>query len=344
MEDNRAAWLVGKKVVPLEVKPAPLEDPDDNQVLVKNHAIAVNPIDVNVQYNAPSWMETTYPRVLGVDVAGEVVAIGPNVTRFKKGDRVLGNAVGQYTKRATANGFMSYTILQTNMASPIPSHIPFEEAAVIPLCLSTAAAGLFQKDFMSLNLPTEPPRQPNGETLLIWGGATSVGCNAIQLAIAAGYEVITTASPKNFELMKRLGATQAFDYNSSTVIPDLIAAFEGRHSAGTLDCIGPAENGAGAAVLEVVSKVSAGSKFVATVKPHLQIPDGVSTKHVYALSIYNNFVSKGVYEDFLPRALEVGTFVPAPPPLIAGRGLESVQVGIDILRKGVSAQKVVVSL
>ncbi|KAL1869967.1 hypothetical protein Daus18300_005428 [Diaporthe australafricana] len=343
MADNRAAWLVNEKTAPLEIRPAPVEEPGDNQVLVRNHAVAINPVDGNIQYEAPPHFKITYPRVLGFDVAGEVVAVGPNVDRFKKGDRVLGNAMGQDAKQVTASAFMLYTILQTNMTCPIPDRISFEEAAVIPLCLSTAAAGLFQEDFMSLDLPTEPARQPNGKTVLVWGGATCVGCNAIQLAVAGGYEVITTASPKNFELMKRLGASQAFDYNSPTVVADLVVAFKGRTSAGALDCIGPA-SGATTAVLEVVSRMLAGSKFVATVKPHQLIPESVSTKHIYAISICDNFVSKGVYEDFLPRALEVGSFVPAPKPLIAGKGLESVQAGIDILRKGMSAQKVVVSL
>lgn len=343
MTDNRAAWLISEKAVPLEIMPAPVEEPGGNQVLVRNHAVAINPVDGHIQYEAPPYFKITYPRVLGLDVAGEVVAVGPNVDRFKKGDRVLGNAMGQDAKQVTASGFMLYTMLQTNMACPIPGRITFEEAAVIPLCLSTAAAGLFSEDFMSLDLPTEPARQLNEKTVLVWGGATCVGCNAIQLAVAAGYEVITTASPKNFGLMKRLGASQAFDYNSPTVVADLITAFRGRTSAGALDCIGPA-SGAAAAVLEVTSRMPAGSKFVATVKPHLLIPDGVSTKHIYAISICHNFVSRGVYEDFLPRALEAGTFVPAPRPLIAGKGLESVQAGIDTLRKGVSAQKVVVSL
>ncbi|KAI3391217.1 hypothetical protein diail_7767, partial [Diaporthe ilicicola] len=332
MTDNRAAWLVDEKVVPLEIKQAPLEEPGEGQVLVKNHAVAINPVDGSIQYDAPPWFNITYPRILGADVAGVVVAVGPNVDRFKKGDRVLGNPIGHDTNQVTANGFMNYTILEANMTCQVPDHIPFEQAAVVPLCLSTAAAGLFQEDFIGLDLPTEPAQQPKDKTLLIWGGATSVGCNAIQLAVAAGYEVITTASPKNFGLMKRLGASQAFDYRSSTVIADLTAVFKGRTSAGALDCIGPG-SGATAAVLEVVSKMPSGSKFVATVKPHLVVPDGVSTKHIYAISICKNFVSKGIYEDFLPRALEVGTFVPAPKPLIAGKGLESVQAGIDILRK-----------
>ena len=68
----------------------------------------------------------------------------------------------------------------------------------------------------------------------MWGGSTSVGSNAIQLAAAAGYEVITTASPRNFDYVKSLGAAQVFDYNSPSVMPDIIAAFAGRTLAGAI--------------------------------------------------------------------------------------------------------------
>lgn len=69
---------------------------------------------------------------------------------------------------------------------------------------------------------------------MIWGGSTSVGCNALQLAKAAGYEVITTASPANFEYLKKLGASEVFDYNSSSVKEDLISAFNGKEVVGAV--------------------------------------------------------------------------------------------------------------
>jgi len=65
-----------------------------------------------------------------------------------------------------------------------------------------------------------------------------VGCNAIQLAVAAGYEVFTTCSPKNFDLVKELGASQTFDYNSKTVVKDIIHAFQNKTTAGAISvCI-----------------------------------------------------------------------------------------------------------
>ncbi|WP_040445621.1 zinc-binding dehydrogenase [Ktedonobacter racemifer] len=102
-----------------------------------------------------------------------------------------------------------------------------ENAAVLPLALSTAACGLFQKDHLALQYPCSAPN-PTGMTLSHLGGSTSVGSNAIQLAAAVGYEVITTASPRNFNYIKKLGASQVFDHNDKTVVEDIIEAFKGK--------------------------------------------------------------------------------------------------------------------
>ncbi|KAF2809789.1 zinc-binding oxidoreductase CipB [Mytilinidion resinicola] len=338
MVSNTAAWITALST-PFEVKPAILGTPGENQILIKNHAIAINPIDGKIQYTA--LYPLTFPTILGEDVAGEVVATGPSVTRFKKGDRVAGFAVGASTKREQEMAFQSHTILQTNMASPIPDNIPFANAVVLGLGLSTAADALFNPEFLALQLPTAPAQKATGKTLLVWGGASSVGSNAIQLAVAAGYEVITTASPKNFEYVKRLGAGSAFDYNSPTVITDLVDAFRGRSSVGAFDAIGAV---AWAPTLEVVRNTD-GVKVVATVAWGFpDPPGGIVMKKVFAPSCKDNHVGKAVWEDFLPAALEAGSFVPAPEPLVAGRGLESLQGAVDMVRRGVSARKVVVLL
>lgn len=99
------------------------------------------------------------------------------------------------------------------MASLIPSTLFYESAAIIPLGLATAACGLFQKDHLAREYLSISSK-PTGKALLVWGGSTSVDSNAIQLAVAGSYEVLTTASPKNFDYVKKLGASQVFDYNS----------------------------------------------------------------------------------------------------------------------------------
>ncbi|KAL2825690.1 zinc-binding oxidoreductase CipB [Aspergillus pseudoustus] len=340
MPTNTAAWLLEPKAHPFVIKEAPLWKPLANEILLKNRAVAINPVDPSLQKHP--WWPLTYPTMLGQDIAGEVAAVGPGVTRFKVGDRVVGHADGMTSGRNENNAFQAYTVIATNLASHIPEHISYEGAVVLPLGLSTAACGLFQEDFLNLRYPTEPHTPGTGETLLVWGGASSVGSNAIQLAVAAGYEVITTASPKNFAYAQRLGAAAVFDYNSATIVDEIVAALEGKTFAGAIDCIGPP---ATQLTVDVVARVRGAVKFVSTVKPGYKgAPEGVAVKMVLGTTLKENEVGKAVYEDFLPRALEARTFVPAPEPLVAGRGLESIQAAVDLCGKGVSASKIVVSL
>ena len=81
--------------------------------------------------------------------------------------------------------FQQYTVLLEQMAAPIPDSMPYESACVLPQAVSTASSGLFQKSHLGLQHPSANPT-PTGQTLLVWGGSTSVGSNAIQLAVAAG--------------------------------------------------------------------------------------------------------------------------------------------------------------
>jgi NADPH:quinone reductase-like Zn-dependent oxidoreductase len=368
MPSNTAAWLTAAKANHLEAKSAPYTSPRENEIVIKNGAVAINPADWLKQDMGDlmfSWIK--YPFIVGSDVAGEVVEIGSAVSRFKVGDRVLGHAVGISEKRnSSAEGaFQTYTVLLAHMASPIPSTLSYESAAVLPLGVSTAACGLFQKDQLALQYPSVPPK-PTGKTLLVWGGATSVGSNAIQLAVAAGYEVITTASPRNFDYVKKLGASQVFDYNSETIVDNLIHAFKGKTIAGALS-IG---HGAAEACLDILDKCE-GDKFISMATyPVLQPPPKhfvflstalyfvswiisnwfksrarhIRTKFIFGSTLVDNGVGKVVYVDFLPKALAEGIYIAAPDPQVVGKGLEYIQAGFDLQKKGVSAKKVVVSL
>jgi NADPH:quinone reductase-like Zn-dependent oxidoreductase len=281
MPSNTAAWLTAAKTKTLQVKSAPYTRPLNNEIVIKNGAVAINPADWIMTQEMGSmifpWIK--YPFVLGSDVAGEVVEVGAAVTRFKVGDRVVGHAVGLAQKHNTSakSAFQIYTVLLEHMSSAIPSALSYERAAVIPLGLSTAACGLFQKDQLELRYPMVNPK-PTGKTLLVWGGATSVGSNAIQLAVAAGYEVITTSSPR-----KKLGASQVFDYNSKTIVPDLVHAFKGRTSAGALS-IG---HGAADVCLDILHQCE-GDKFISMATYPLPQPP---PKRFILLSTIINYVS-----------------------------------------------------
>lgn len=191
----------------------------------------------------------------------------------------------------------------------------FEQAAVLPLGLSTAASGMFEKGYLALEHPSLDPN-PTGKTLVVWGGSTSVGSNAIQLGVSAGYEVFTTASSKNFDYVKKLGASQAFDYNSKTVVHELIEALQEKTMAGFIDCAG--WSGSWEACAEIASQ-SSGNKFIAASQPPPEkMPESVQSKFILGADLRHTEVSKVVYEDFLPQALAQGKFIAAPDPHVVG--------------------------
>ena len=373
MPNNEAVWLVAKHV-PLRVKEAPYPEPGAGEIVVENHAVAVNPVDWMKPYVGDlAFSHIKYPFVLGSDLAGKVVAVGCGVTEVKVGDRVLAMAAGacKQRNRAAEGAFQAYTIVLPRLTTVIPDHLSYAEAAVIPLGVTTAACGLFQSDLLALELPSANPKARD-QWVIVWGGSTSVGSNAIQLAVAAGYGVVTTASPKNFDYVKSLGAAHAFDYNSTDVVLDIVAALRGKEVVGAL-AIGA---GSVLACLDILPHCQ-GRGFIANCSadvPFDAIPKGpritlgvmlrllsarlrvgaetrrksrrhgITAKFFDASSVVDNEIGPAIYRDYLGPALASGSFRPAPPPKVVGVGLEYVQAAFDIQRRGVSAAKIVVAL
>ncbi|GAA6033726.1 hypothetical protein JCM8097_004400 [Rhodosporidiobolus ruineniae] len=347
---NNAAWLV-EKGAPLEVGPAPVGTPGEAEVLIKVHAVAIEPVDNMVQ--ATGFMVCEWPFLLGQSLAGEVVEVGSAVQNVKKGDRVLGHSVALVTQVSTQAAFQNYALLPALSVAPIPSSLTFERATVLPLALSTAANGLYRDTFLGLPLPKaeSPNKEGKGKVVLVWGGSSSVGSAAIQLATASGVRVVTTASPANFSFVKSLGASSVFDYRSPPVVEDLVAELQkdGEDFAGVFDAV--SAGGSVELSAEVASKVEGGKKFVATTLPFAapeKLAEGVKTDQVKAiLTILDKAgtLAKSIYHDYVPSALANGSLQAKPDPVVVeGMGLEAIQKGLERQREGVSAQKVVVTV
>ncbi|KAJ5115074.1 hypothetical protein NUU61_000833 [Penicillium alfredii] len=339
MPSNTAAFLVGPGK-PLEVKSAEYIAPAEHQLVIKNSAIAINPVDWKMQQLGTKmfpWM--AFPHILGSDIAGEVAEIGPGVTRFKAGDRVCGLGQGVPSpvsqRAASTGGFQLYTVVNEGLVAPIPDTLTFEKAVVTPTGLSTAACGLYLEDFLGLNPPSLSPT-PACQTVVIWGGSTGVGINAIQLAAASGYEVITTASPTRFDFVKSLGATYAYDYKSETAVRDIITVLKGKAFVGAL-AVG---QGSLEACYEITSQ-SEGKKFVASCMPLIEPPNGVQSKKIFGNDIQSE-VGSMIWKEFLPLVLAQGKYTNAPESEIVGHGLEAVQSALKL--QGVSSKKLVVTL
>jgi formyltetrahydrofolate deformylase len=428
---NTAAFLRSPRAR-FEVGPAEMPAPAADEVVVRVRAVAVNPLDWVVQGTAQlTYRWLAYPAVLGTDVAGEVVAIGSAVTRLAVGDRVVGLATGTDKGRDPRHegAFQTHTALLERLTTVIPADLSFEQAAVLPLGVSTAACALFQERHLGLRLPRptttagdtpsdapgdavsdaagtqlvaegatptpnpgraapnrEGPPPPRGgaapaapaapverEVVVVWGGSSSVGMNAVQLATAAGYDVLSTASATNAETVKSLGATHVYDYRDPEVIDKLIAVIAGRTVAGVV-ATGPGSTDAGIRLLArtggtrlaiastpvslaEVADVSSGRRLLPTALPtfaRLGLATarsalaarqaGVTARFIWGGSLRDDDLGERLWGEVMPRGLADGSLRAVPEAVVAGDGLDALQAAVDRHRAGVSAQKIVVRL
>lgn len=367
---NQAAYLTGPKAQPLEVSSAPYHLPGPHEVLIQNRAFGIAFVDAGKQAAGDmmfTWLK--YPAILGNDVAGEVVAVGERVTHFKPGDRVTALAMGmdKRGRQPEEGGFQEFTVTREALTAKIPDHVAFKEAVVLPLALGTASCGLFEKGQLGLEKPVVG-KKVNGKTVLIWGASTSVGMCAVQLATAAGYEVFATASPKNWDVVRSLGASKMFDYKSADVVDQIAAALQKTNCAGAM-AIGDGSLGK---CVDIVARVD-GVKVVAQASIDLpggampqgglsMIPfvakmlwgnltmwfklksSGVRAKFIWGSDLVDWDKDDRMVFGFLEKALEAKTFTPAPEPDVIGNGLGKIQEGLDLVMKGVSAKKLVVTM
>src|SRR3982751_2748790 len=187
----------GPEVLKYEDVPRP--EPNDDQVLVRVIAAAVNPVDTAVRqgYMRQRTGEK-FPMIIGYDIAGVVEKAGAKVTKLKPGD-----AVYAYLP-LSGGGYAEYAVTSENEATRKPKALTFEEAAAVPLAGETAWQALI-----------DTAKLESGQTVLIHGGSGGVGSLAVQIAKARGATVIATASTANQETLKQLGVDQAIDYTQT---------------------------------------------------------------------------------------------------------------------------------
>jgi len=194
-----------------------------------------------------------------------------------------------------------------------------------------------------LSMPTSASKpSASGKSVLVWGGSSSVGATAIQLAAAAGHKVVSVASKHNLGNIKDLGAAVAVDYNSSSATEDIIAALEGTEFAGVCDCIGSSDSTK--AWAPIYKKL--GGRYGSVIPVVEGLPEGIQGTSVLAPSVAleDKYVGDAIWAKFVPEALQAGALKALPPPIVVGSGLESVQKACDALKKGVSFGKIVVEL
>ncbi|KAJ5544505.1 Polyketide synthase enoylreductase [Penicillium sp. DV-2018c] len=183
----------------------PLPKLRDDYLLIKTVSVGLNPTDwKHIAYLAPPGV------LVGCDYSGIVEEVGKDVKKkFNKGDRVCGFIHGANAVQPEDGAFAEYVVAKGDLQWKIPENMSFQEAATLGVGINTVAQGLYQS--LKLASPTEPIK--DATPILIYGGSTATGTLAIQFAKLSGYNVLTTCSPHNFDLVRGLGADEVYDYN-----------------------------------------------------------------------------------------------------------------------------------
>lgn len=182
----------------LQLKDVEKPIPKANEVLVKVHSASVNALDWRNLRAKPfiarfsSGLLKPKSQILGADIAGRIVAIGANVTRFKVGDEVFGDC--------GAGGFAEYVAISENNLALKPSNLTFEQASAVAVAALTALQGLRKGEIKS------------GQKVFINGASGGVGTFAVQIAKSFDVEVTAVCSTNKVEMVRNLGADHVIDY------------------------------------------------------------------------------------------------------------------------------------
>lgn len=217
LPENNTSLTYTQPSTPPHLTHTPLPKPGPNDVLVKVHAAAINPVDIQLWGNPViGWLAGKKEKGIGRDYSGEVVAIGEELQ--KNGKWNIGDEVYGLCNRATAEGtFTQY--LSIAPGEPIakkPKTLSYEEAAAVPLVVLTAFACL---DW----LPTESNSPNEKRRVVISGASGGVGIWCVQLAKKLyGCHVIGICSERNADFVKELGADEIIDYGKQDVAQTLL--------------------------------------------------------------------------------------------------------------------------
>jgi NADPH2:quinone reductase len=199
------ALVLEKTGEPLRLRDLPRPAVRPGHVLVRIAASGVNPLDVKIRDGAAAHAQVEPPAILGIDLAGVVEEVGPEVTRFAAGDEVYGMAGGV---GGVPGSLAEYAVTDADLLAHKPATLSMVQAAAMPLSVITAWEGLVDRAQVRA-----------GQLVLVHGGAGGVGHVAVQIAVARGATVYATGSGASLEIIRGLGA-QAIDYRNPVPYPE----------------------------------------------------------------------------------------------------------------------------
>jgi NADPH2:quinone reductase len=194
----------------LRIEEVPTSQPGPGEVLIRMHAIGVNPVETYIRAGKYARLPEL-PYTPGNDGAGIVEQVGPDVNEFKLGDRV-------YTAGSVSGTYAEFALCKTEQVHPLPANVSFAQGASMGTPYATAYRGLFQRADAKA-----------GETVLVHGASGGVGTAAVQLARARGLRVLGTAgSDEGLKLAHEQGAHEVFNHRASDQFEQIMKATGGR--------------------------------------------------------------------------------------------------------------------
>ena len=206
------ALVLGSYNTPLTLTEVPRPIPKRGEVLVRISASGVNPLDLKIRAGKADHAKVPLPAILGMDLAGVVESVGPQVQGFKPGDKVFGFTGGI---GGVPGSLAEFAAVDSNLLAIQPTNFTMRQAAALPLSFITAWEGLVDHAHVRA-----------GQRVLIHAGTGGVGHVAVQLAVALGAEVFATVSPEKTAIVERFGAT-AINYKNTSV-----EAYVNQHTGG----------------------------------------------------------------------------------------------------------------
>ncbi|PKI82466.1 hypothetical protein MVES1_003434 [Malassezia vespertilionis] len=341
------------------IKEVPTPKPTDGQVLVKIHDVAVNPTD---------WKHLDFfgkaNTILGSDFAGTIVAKAPDAnTSLEIGTRVFSMTHGGFYEGVGA--YAQYLAVHPNGLCPLPKELSDETAAGLGIGTYTAIFGLFQKEHLALpkldpNTKTLPPVDES-KKILVWSGASNVGQYVIQLARALGMYVIATASPRNHEWLKSLGASATYNYSDNGVAeligkehPGICYAFDAySENNSATQCLTAMDHSKPGRYLSVLNPGPEEHKANPNVQMSFVLLYTLDGRELDLFGLKRSkeqcmqdvrYFGELNAEEYVPKLIMNGILKPAPLHLLKG-GLSAVHEGLDLVRTGKnSGKKVVIPL
>ncbi|KJA20536.1 hypothetical protein HYPSUDRAFT_188618 [Hypholoma sublateritium FD-334 SS-4] len=322
---TQKALLLTKKYGDLVISEIAVPKPGSGEVLIKLKATSLNPVDWKIQ--KLGFFLEEFPAILGTDLAGDIEEVGEGVTDFRKGDKVF--TQGQFINVNAS--FQEYALALASTLAKIPPNISYDEASTFPVAINVVYVGLYNVHPYGLGFT--PPISAStrgiyaGTPLVVLGGATSVGQNAIQLAKISGFSpIITTASLKNTEHLQSIGATAVLDRSlSTTELTNQIAKITTAPIKAVFDTVS-----SDSTQQTGVDILASGGKLAVVLPPTAKVPQDKSLVHSLGLlrAPPNVGLLETFYHDLISDFIEKGWLKPNNIEVLPN-GLAAIPSGLD---------------